>query len=161
VNRHEEATMAQEQIQPVRCSVEVELSQPEAFEFFTAHISRWWPLATHSVAQQDTETAVFELGAGGEIFELAKQSERIVWGTVLNFEPPERVVFSWHPGQDPSSAQEVEVRFHELGGRTRVELEHRGWDRLGEKAEETRNTYLTGWEHVLGTCYREGTLHRD
>jgi uncharacterized protein YndB with AHSA1/START domain len=153
--------MAEERIQPVRCSVEVELSQREAFEFFTSHISRWWPLATNSVARENAETAVFELGVGGEIFELAKNSERIIWGTVLEFVPPERLVFSWHPGCDAATAQDVEVRFHDLGSRTRVDLEHRGWERLGERAEEVRSSYAPGWEHVLGTCYREGTLHRD
>jgi hypothetical protein len=33
---------------------------------------------------------------------------------------------------------------------TLVELEHRDWEVLGEKASETRNGYDQGWEMVLG-----------
>jgi uncharacterized protein YndB with AHSA1/START domain len=52
---------------------------------------------------------------------------------------------------------EVEVRFtDEGGGMTRVDLEHRGWDRAGEGAEAVRENYAGGWEVVLGK-YVAGT----
>jgi len=35
------------------------------------------------------------------------------------------------------------------GGKTLVELEHRGWERLGEHAGEARQSYASGWEGVL------------
>jgi hypothetical protein len=31
-----------------------------------------------------------------------------------------------------------------------VELEHRGWEALAEGATEKRDSYDTGWDHVLG-----------
>ena len=148
-------------IEPVRAEVEVGLSRQEAFEFFTAHLSRWWPLETHSVAGERTETAVFELAQGGEIFELAENSEKHLWGTVKVFEPPHRVVFSWHPGRDPQSAQEIEVTFDETPTGARVRLEHRGWEALGADAAKIRDRYVPGWAHVLGDCYGKGTDHRD
>jgi hypothetical protein len=59
------------------------------------------------------------------------------------------VTFSWHPGRDPDTAQEVEVRFEPAEGGTRVELIHRGWEVLGPEAEQLREDYEGGWERVL------------
>jgi hypothetical protein len=33
---------------------------------------------------------------------------------------------------------------------TRVDLEHRGWERAGENAEKIRENYSGGWDKVLG-----------
>jgi hypothetical protein len=43
----------------------------------------------------------------------------------------------------------VELRFTDNGFGTRVELEHRGWEMLGERAAEVREGYNTGWVPVL------------
>ncbi len=147
-------------IEPVRSEVEVSLSPQQAFEFFTVHLSRWWPLESYSVSGKRCETAIFELAEGGEIFELAENSEKFVWGTVRIFEPPSRIVFSWHPGSPAEFAQEVEVLFRPSSAGTHVSLEHRGWKALGDRAESTRSQYVPGWAHVLGE-YRDGVLHRD
>jgi hypothetical protein len=42
------------------------------------------------------------------------------------------------------------VRFTGEGEGTRVELEHRGWERMGERGEEARGHYDDGWATVLG-----------
>ena len=65
-------------------------------------------------------------------------------------EPASRLVFSWHPGRHASTAQEVELRFTETGDGARIELEHRGWEILGEEAVKIREGYETGWDFVLG-----------
>ena len=44
---------------------------------------------------------------------------------------------------------ELEVRFPSQGAGTLVELEHRGWERLGEVAEEARASYGEGGAGVL------------
>jgi hypothetical protein len=77
-----------------------------------------------------------------------------IWGTVIAWEPARRVAFTWHPGREPESAQEVEVRFVTTEAGTRVELEHRGWERLGETARATRDSYDQGWDGVFGDCFR-------
>ena len=65
--------------------------------------------------------------------------------------PPHRVAFSWHPGDEPATASSVEVRFAPVdGNRTRVELEHRGFERLGTMARRARRGYPIGWAYVLG-----------
>jgi uncharacterized protein YndB with AHSA1/START domain len=59
-------------------------------------------------------------------------------GTVLAYDPPDRVVFSWDISPqwtietDQALTSEVEVRFYaESPSRTLVELEHRHLDRHG------------------------------
>lgn len=136
-------------IDPVRKSVEVPLEGRSAFELFTAHISRWWPLDTHSISGEQAETCVFELVRGGDVFELAENSVRIKWGRVDEFEPPTRFLLSWHPGRPDETAQQIEVTFTESGQVTLVDLTHRGWEAAGERANDLRESYETGWDSVL------------
>lgn len=42
------------------------------------------------------------------------------------------------------------MRFSPQGEATRVELEHRGWNRYGDRGPEARGSYDGGWEQVLG-----------
>jgi hypothetical protein len=46
-------------------------------------------------------------------------------------------------------ATEVEVRFRAEAGETVVELEHRAWERLGQRAAAARASYQEGWDPVL------------
>lgn len=116
---------------------------------FTEEITTWWPIRTHSVGEARTERVVFEGRVGGEIHEIIRGGVRAVWGTVTAWEPPHRVAFTWHPGQAPDLAQEVEVRFVRLNEGTRLELTHRGWERLGAMARRARFGYNLGWAYVL------------
>ena len=134
-------------IEPVRRSVEVGCDPAQAFRIFTEEIDSWWPLATHSMG--DAEGCVFEGREGGRIYETHRDGSIHLWGTVTAWLPPQRLVFSWHPGRDAATAQEVELRFLEIPGGTRIELEHRGWETLGEQASEVRQGYETGWPPVL------------
>ena len=76
-----------------------------------------------------------------------------VGGWVTAWEPPARLVLKWHPGSTPAEAQEVELRFTETPGGTRVDLEHRGWDALGARSAEAREGYDNGWEGVFVELY--------
>ncbi|TME30284.1 MAG: hypothetical protein E6I75_20790 [Chloroflexi bacterium] len=58
----------------------------------------------------------------------------------------------WQYDPDPAHASEVEVRFVAEGpSQTRVELEHRGFDRHGAGADDVRGGVdaPTGWTYVL------------
>ena len=83
------------------------------------------------------------------MYEIQKDGTEAPWGTVLVWEPPHRFMMSWHPGRDENTAQELEVRFKSEGEGTRLELIHRGWEILGDMAEETRIGYDSGWDNVL------------
>lgn len=140
-------------LEPVRKSVTVGRAPDEAFDLFTAGIARWWPMDRYSVSGERTRNVVIEPKAGGEVYEERDDGERFPWGRVLAWEPPARIVLSWHPGRDPDVAQEIEMRFTAVDGGTRVELEHRNWDRLGDEAADVRDTYANGWAEVLGRCF--------
>jgi len=136
-------------IEPVRRTVEVRWSQGEAFRRFTAGIADWWPLRTHSVGQSRARTVIFEEGVGGRIREQDDGGAEHVWGTVLEWDPPSRVLFSWHPGREASTAQKVEVRFEPTSRGTRLRLVHSGWEVLGRSAARMRRGYSLGWVAVL------------
>jgi uncharacterized protein YndB with AHSA1/START domain len=136
-------------IEPVRKQLKVSLPVEKAFELFTAGIGTWWPLATHSVGEEQAETCFFEGWAGGRIVEVLKDGSQSEWGRVIAWEPFHRVSFHWYPGRTPDTAQEVTVTFSEVPSGTMVELVHIGWETLGEEALARRNGYDTGWDYVL------------
>jgi uncharacterized protein YndB with AHSA1/START domain len=71
---------------------------------------------------------------------------------VLRWEPPRLIAHTWQH-DDWVGPTEVEVRFFaEEPFLTRVELEHRAWERLGPAAERMREMYNNGWPTVI-TCF--------
>jgi uncharacterized protein YndB with AHSA1/START domain len=138
---------AQTTLPPVLRSVTVAVDAERAFEVFTRRIGDWWPFQGHSCFDDDATSVAFE---GDRLVERATSGDEAVWGEVLAWEPPARIALTWHPGYaDGEPTTEVEVRFRAHGGTTVVELEHRGWERLGDRAAEARASYRTGWELVL------------
>ena len=135
---------------PLIKNIEIPLPPAEAFELFTTGIARWWPLPTHSVAEDHATSCVFETKVGGRIYEIVDDGTEHEWGRVDEFEPPTRVTYDWYPGRDATTAQKVEVTFTESNGGTDVRLVHTGWETLGELAQEQRDNYDTGWDAVLG-----------
>ena len=138
----------------IRQSVVVRTTPERAFEVFTAEIGTWWPLDEVHSRLDDPATAVIEPHAGGRVYERATTGEEAAWGEVLEWQPPHRLVLAWKPNDTPHPPTEVEVRFTAEGGGTRVDLEHRGWERLGEDAGPARAGYDRGWPPVLAS-YRE------
>jgi uncharacterized protein YndB with AHSA1/START domain len=134
----------------LRKTLEVAAPPERAFALFTEGIAGWWPVRTHSVAEERAETVVFEPGVGGRIYERTLDGDEHLWGTVTAWDPPGRVACTWHPGREPETAQEVEVRFEPLGSGTRVELVHTGWERLGDRAAAQFENYDGGWDFVFG-----------
>lgn len=130
-----------------------------AFELFTARMADWWPLDTHSVGLRASHTVTFEPGVGGRIVETTADGDTAVWGTVLAWEPPALVRFTWHPGTPAETATEVEVTFAEAPDGTTVELVHSGWDRRPD-GHDARENYDSGWDLVFGrfATHGSGTL---
>ncbi len=135
----------------VRCPVD------HAFRVFTEGMGSWWPLAEFSRAADEhadegvTATGIrFEGRVGGGIIEMMSDGTEAPWGEVLAWDPPARVMFTWKPHARPTPPTEVEVRFMPDGDATRVELEHRGWERLGNDGPVGRRQYDQGWPFVIG-----------
>ena len=140
-----------------RTSVVVEAPRERAFRVFTAELGSWWPEGHHILEGELAET-VFEPHVGGAILDRGVDGGECRWATVLAYEPPERVVFSWNINPqwtletDLRRASEVEVRFTaETPERTRVELEHRHIDRHGDGWEGMQAAVGApdGWTSVL------------
>ena len=145
--------MTEERIAPVRKTVTVRCSVEDAFRIFTEQFAAWWPLETYSASEQLSETCAIEGRLEGRLYERLDDGTEVLWGEVLQWEPPNLLTFTWHPGQEPDSAQTVEVDFTAIEERTRVELTHSGWEKLGAEALETRDSYDSGWDFVLGERY--------
>lgn len=141
--------LAEEKVAPIRKTRTVPLAPQAAFELFTRRVGEWWPVATHSIAGERVAALRFEERVGGRLVEVVDDGTEHSWGEVLAWNPPHRFVISWHPSLDPTAASILEVRFHEDGDGTRLELEHRGWEEHGDEAAELRSRYEPGWDFVL------------
>ena len=136
-------------IEPIQRSVIVNRSVEDAFRIFTDEIGRWWPLESHSIGEDKVATALFEGGAGGRVVERWHDGTEHEWAKILEWEAPNRFVLAWKPNTNRSAPTEVEVRFSPEGNGTRVELTHRGWERLGDEALGARESYAGGWQGTL------------
>jgi uncharacterized protein YndB with AHSA1/START domain len=132
---------------PLRMSFEVACSVEHAFDVWTAGIGTWWP-RDHTTTG-NAELVVLQSGVGGRIYERGPDGVEHDWGEVKVWEPPSQLTYSWHLGRDQGDAGEVDIRFLPSGGRTtRVEIEHRGWERAGDSGDAWRERNLTGWRTV-------------
>jgi uncharacterized protein YndB with AHSA1/START domain len=140
----------------VKRSVTVRCDPVTAFEVFTTRMGSWWPLDVHSIAVEretgrQAVDVLFESFVGGEVAEVTEHGARGHWATVLAIEPPHRLVLAWQPNADRPTHTELELRFTAADGGTLVELEHRGWERLGDGGEPARAGYAAddGWVTTL------------
>lgn len=136
-------------IAPVQKAVHVACSPERAFEVFTRQIGSWWPLGEYALHPGEVREVVWEPREGGEVYEISTAGEKSHWATVTAWSPPAGFTIAWHVNPDAEAPTEVEVRFAPDGGGTRVELEHRGWERLGAAAADSRESYNGGWNEVL------------
>jgi hypothetical protein len=143
-------------IEPLRLRFEVDCPVAHAFDVWTAEISRWWP-ADHTVSAEHGLTVVLERKVGGRIYERTSSGAEFEWGEVTVWEPPRRLGYLWHLRRDRADATEVEITFVEQGdSTTRVEIEHRGWERLGAAWQGWRDANQAGWSglvpHYVAAC---------
>jgi hypothetical protein len=130
-------------------SFDVNCTPDVAFRTWTTRASTWWPPG-HSFSNEHGIEVVFEERVGGRIFERTASGVEHEWGRMTVWEPPTRLAYSWHLRFSPDEATDVEIRFVDLDqGRTRVEIEHGGWDRLGELAPVRREGNRLGWTSVF------------
>jgi Activator of Hsp90 ATPase homolog 1-like protein len=129
-------------IAPVRRRLVVKASQSRAFTVFTAGMSRWWP-PTHSILRSPLKEYIIEPRTGGRWYAVGEDGSSCDTGYVISWQPPQSLVLAWQINAqwqyDPDLVTEVEVKFiAESANTTRIELEHRYLERMGEKAAEAR-----------------------
>jgi uncharacterized protein YndB with AHSA1/START domain len=128
----------------VRVSIVVRATPERAFQVYTAELDSWWP-RSHHIGKSPMKRAIMEGRVGGRCYSEQEDGTDCPWGTVLTWEPPHRFTFAWQITPqwqyepDPAKSSEVEVRFVGLGdGTTRVDLEHRHFERHGAGAAAMR-----------------------
>jgi activator of Hsp90 ATPase-like protein len=128
---------------------DVACSREHAFAVWTSGIDAWWP-RDHTVTADPGLVVVLQGRVGGRIYERTPDGAEHDWGEVTAWDPPTLLGYRWHLGQEPDDATDVEVRFVAEGeAATRIEIEHRGWHRLGARAEVLRNRNRLGWDAFL------------
>ncbi len=136
-------------IAPVHKSVTVPIPPGRAFELFTGEIDSWWPLATHSVGLERASGVSCGTSVGDRLVETLSDGTTAVWGSVVESDPPRRIIFSWHAGRAADDATRLELTFTAAGdGGTVVELTHSGWERWADGGTRAAG-YSGGWAIVL------------
>ena len=139
---------------PVRKNIFVDASQDHAFEIFTSGMGVWWP-KSHKLSEAELDAQIIEPKEGGRWYQRNLDGSECEIGSVAAWEPPARVLLIWQLNAqwtfDPDLKTEVEVRFAPEGSGTRVELEHRNLERLGDSAEGFREALDSsgGWSGLL------------
>lgn len=142
---------------PVRQSVTVRSDVRHTFDTFVTTIGIWWPVNPFSAGGDQVRDITVERAAGGRVYETWADGTQVTWGEVVAWEPPGRLVMTWHQTPVPT---EVEFAFAALGpSLTRVTVEHRGWEVM--TAEQlardcalpggyNAGAYSAGWVTILG-----------
>ena len=128
-----------------------------AFKVFTEKMGAWWP-ASHHVGGSPFKDILVDPRTGGRWYEINAEGQECIWGSVLAWEPPKKVVLSWHLqpdwslNMDMARSSEVSVDFISEGPeRTRLEFEHRHLERHGAGWEKMRAEVGSdgGWPMIL------------
>jgi uncharacterized protein YndB with AHSA1/START domain len=142
-------------VAPVRKQLVVKASQSRAFAVFTSQMSRWWP-ATHSILKSPLKECIVEPRPGGRWYAVGEDGSSCQTGYVIEWQPPQALVLAWQIDAEwrynSELVTEVEVKFiAESDHTTRIELEHRYLERMGNKAAEARNAVDSprGWGAIL------------
>ena len=134
---------------PVQHRAQVRLAPAAAFELFTTQIARWWPFRGHSCFGDNAADVVFEPRVGGAVTEVARDGERMAWGTLTEWSPPDAFAMRWYPGLDAAEATMLRVSFVAVAGGTEVSVHHAGWEARGAAAAAKRDQYEGGWPATL------------
>jgi uncharacterized protein YndB with AHSA1/START domain len=140
----------------LRSSCSVGVSVARAFEVFTEGLGTWWIREFTWSGPDALERIGVEPGVDGKCYEIGPYGFRCDWGRVLVWDPPGHLTFTWQigpdrvPEPDPRRATEVELHFYPDGeGRTRIDLEQRGFDRHGTGGAAYREALIGGWDQLL------------
>ncbi len=140
---------------PVRKSIVVRAGTEASFAAFFSAMGRWWP-RSKSIGSAPQTDVVVEPRIGGRWYERGADGSECEWGKVLDWRPPARVILAWQIDSnwkfDPVLVTEVEINFTAVSaGETRIDVEHRHLERLGDSAPRLREAFDSdnGWSGLL------------
>lgn len=142
---------------PVRQSTTVKATREHTFQTFTERLAEWWPLDPFSFGgSARIATVTLDPRVGGEVVEHWEDGTARPWGTLLTWEPPESLSMTWNVTGAPT---EIGLHFTAVTHHvTRVDIEHRGWDRLTQPQLEAAcalpggyagGAFHQGWSTIL------------
>lgn len=139
-------------IAPVVSETDVKQSQQQAFVLFVERMGDWWVGKT--IGARPHVAIIVEPAVNGRWYERDAQGCETMWGKVLEWQPPSRVLLGWQINStfryDPTCLTEVEITFSPLSdGGTRVRLEHRKLERFGADADRIAGLIGPGWTRIL------------
>jgi uncharacterized protein YndB with AHSA1/START domain len=138
---------------PIRKTVRVRAPREKAFRVFLAGMGSWWPKG-HSLLGSPQADVIVEPRVGGRWYEVGEDGSEYLWGRVLAWDEPERVLLAWQLNAewryDPDFETEVEIRFRPDGDGTIVEFEHRKLEAYGRTARDGQLMDMEeGWGAIL------------
>lgn len=137
----------------VGAEVLVDATPEDAFAIFTGEIGIWWRTGTPYWNDRERGLTVrLEPGVGGRFVEVwdLETGDGFEVGRVTAWEPGRRLALTWtQVGWPEGAATEIEITFEPEGDRTRVRLEHTGFERVAGAAGFAAG-YATGWKELLG-----------
>ena len=134
----------------VKKSIIVERDVATTFRAWTEQIHLWWPIGTHSLSGEAQSRVTIEGRINGRFYERASGGVEYDWGAVTTWEPPHRLSFTWHLGSGQQLPTRVDVEFIALSAhKTRVQLEHRGPELIGDLWKQRVNIFNNAWAAVL------------
>ena len=139
--------MTSPSIQPIVKEVVVGVNAVSAFALFTDRVAQWWPVDLHSVDGSAGQGLRFDERGFVETLSNGRETE---WGAIRVWDPPHRLLFTWHPGAAAELHTLLEITFTPAPAGTLVRLAHTGWETLPLPRQSGRANYVTGWDFVLG-----------
>jgi uncharacterized protein YndB with AHSA1/START domain len=128
-------------------TVEIAATPTRVFEaLMSPEVAEWWGAeGMYRVTQWHAELRV-----GGKWVSKGKSadgSDFTVHGTILEFDPPRKVVKTWnYDWEEGSEETTVTYQLEPIEGGTRLRLRHTGF---GDRKKACEG-HATGWERVLG-----------
>ncbi|MEM9195273.1 MAG: SRPBCC domain-containing protein [Myxococcota bacterium] len=144
-----------------RVSTLVRVAPEEAFRVFTTEIDAWWRRGM--AYRMSGGPIVLEPKPGGRLIEKLDDQRERVFGRVLEWQPPKRLLLEWRAANfAPEEKTEVEVLFARSPSGTLVTITHRGWAQI-RKDHPVRHgspskpflRQLATWWSQLATSLRE------
>jgi hypothetical protein len=119
----------------VLVAVSVAATPARAFAVFTEQIGQWWRHnGLFQFGDGRTGTLAFEPGPAGRLVETYADGTEFEIGRIRSWEPPDSLVVSWREASFAADQEtELHVRFDAVGDRTRVTVEHFGWDSIPQE----------------------------
>ena len=139
-----------DRLEAVQQSVVVDCPIEDTFELFTKAFGDWWPAALYSHSGEDVDTCVMEPWLDGRVFERTRSGEEVLWGSILEWDPPQHLRFSWNlSGRDQDDREIVDVRFDVDADGTKVTVVHSGWELSGVAVNAIQMQGAAMWPAVL------------